>query len=360
MRQALKLASRGEGHVNPNPLVGALLVKNGEIIGSGWHERYGEPHAERNAFVSCTASPRDASLYVNLEPCCHTGKTPPCTDIIIESGVTRVVVGVRDPNPLVSGKSIELLRAQGIEVIENVLKDECIEINKIFFHYIKTGLPYVILKYAMTMDGKTASRIGESKWITDKPSRERVHRERNRCSAVMVGVGTVLADDPLLNCRIEGGKNPLRIICDSRLRTPLNSKIVMTANEITTLIATASEDTEKHKAYQDKGCSVQVFSQADNRVDLSALLESLGKDGIDSVLLEGGGELNYSALISGIVNAVQCYIAPKILGGRDSKSPVEGLGLIYPDQSIKLINTKIIQVGPDFLLESDVDQCLQG
>ena len=358
MRQVLNLARRGIGHVNPNPLVGALLIKNGEIIGSGWHKRYGEPHAERNAIVSCSVSPRDSVLYVNLEPCCHTGKTPPCTDAIIESGISSVVIGTRDPNPLIAGKGIEILKNHGIEVIEDVLSDECTELNKIFFHYIRTKLPYVILKYAMTMDGRIASRTGESKWITGEPARERVHLERNRCAAVMVGIGTVLADDPMLDCRIEGGRNPLRIICDTHLRTPLDSNIVKTARVIPTLIATASPDYEKHKVYREKGCNINVYQQTDGRLNLSELLKRLGRDGVDSILIEGGGELNYSALASGMVNEIKCYVAPRILGGKDARSPVEGFGFVNPDRSLRLKNTRITQIGADFLLESEVDKCL--
>ena len=212
MRRALHLAERGIGQVNPNPLVGAVIVRDGRTLGEGWHERYGGPHAERNALGHCVGSPEGATLYVNLEPCCHTGRNPPCTDAILESGIRRVVVGSLDPNPLVAGRGISLLREKGIEVVIGILKEESDAINAPFFHYIRTGTPYVVLKYAMTLDGKIASRTGASRWITGEAARERVHQDRGRYAAVMVGIGTVLADDPLLTCRIEGGRSPLRII----------------------------------------------------------------------------------------------------------------------------------------------------
>jgi diaminohydroxyphosphoribosylaminopyrimidine deaminase/5-amino-6-(5-phosphoribosylamino)uracil reductase len=223
MRIALQLAEKGCGWVNPNPLVGAVIVKDGEIIGRRFHEKYGKAHAERNAIASCIKSPKGATLYATLEPCCHHGTNPPCTDAIIESGIKRVVIGSSDPNPLVRGKGVAIMRRHGIEVVEGVLKEECDKLNQVFFHYIQRKKPYVIMKYAMTMDGKIATYTGESKWITGEAARQRVHEDRHRYSGIMVGVGTVLADNPLLTCRMEGGKNPLRIICDTRLRTPINA-----------------------------------------------------------------------------------------------------------------------------------------
>ena len=224
MQLALALARKGCGWVAPNPMVGAVIVKDGEIIGQGWHEKCGQPHAERNALASCTKSPRGATMYVTLEPCCHTGRQPPCTDAILEAGIRRVVVGSGDPNPLVAGKGIQILRAHGIEVTENVLREECQRLNEVFFHYIRTKRPFVVMKYAMTLDGKIAAYTGASKWITGEKARNHVQEQRHRYSAIMAGVGTVLADDPLLTCRINGGKNPIRIICDTNLRTPLTGR----------------------------------------------------------------------------------------------------------------------------------------
>lgn len=206
MRLALALAERGRGWTAPNPMVGAVIVKDGAVIGQGWHERYGEPHAERNALAACTADPAGATMYVTLEPCCHHGKQPPCVEAILASGIRRVVIGSADPNPLVAGKGVAILRSHGVEVTENVLREECDALNKIFFHYITTGRPFVSLKYAMTMDGKIAAFTGASKWVTGETARSHVQRQRHRFRGIMVGVGTVLADDPLLTCRMETGE----------------------------------------------------------------------------------------------------------------------------------------------------------
>ena len=229
MRLALQLAKKGCGWTSPNPMVGAVVVKEGRIIGQGWHQRYGQAHAERNALASCTEDPQGATMYVTLEPCCHYGKQPPCVDAILDAGIHRVVVGSADPNPLVAGKGIAILRAHGIDVTENVLQEECDALNKVFFHYITTKRPFVSMKYAMTMDGKIATYTGASKWITGEIARTHVQRQRHRFRGIMVGVGTILADDPLLTCRIEGGRDPVRIICDTHLRTPLQSQVVTTA-----------------------------------------------------------------------------------------------------------------------------------
>ena len=247
-------------------------------------------------------------MYVTLEPCCHQGRQPPCTDAILEAGIARVVVGSDDPNPLVAGKGIDILRRAGVEVETGVLKAECDALNYVFFHYITTGLPYVVMKYAMTLDGKIATCSGKSKWITGEAAREQVHRDRSRYRAIMAGVGTVLADDPMLNCRIEGGRDPVRVICDSHLRTPLTSRIVATAREIPTILATVSADKEAAAPYEAAGCRVWTLPERGGRPDLTELMRRLGAEGIDSVLLEGGGTLNWTALESGIVNRVQAYI----------------------------------------------------
>lgn len=341
MKIALELAKKGSGFVNPNPMVGAVIVKDNEIISSGYHEAYGMLHAERKAINNCKKEIKGATIYVTLEPCCHYGKTPPCTEAIIESGISKVVIGSSDPNPLVAGKGVKILRDNGIEVLEGILKEECDKINKVFFHYIKNKTPYVVMKYAMTMDGKIATYSGKSKWITSEASRIRVHEDRHRYSAIMVEVRTVLLDDPMLNCRLKNCKNPIRIICDTNLRTPINCKIVNTAKDIKTIIATSSKDEEKQKLYKDKGCQIIVVPKKDNHLDLEELMRSLGHEKIDSILLEGGGNLNWSALNSKIVNEVQAYIAPKIFGGTSAKSPVIGLGIDSPENSFYLKNTKI-------------------
>lgn len=354
MLEALSLAKKGMGFVSPNPMVGAVIVKDGRIIGKGWHEKYGSLHAERNAFANCTESCEGATIYVTLEPCCHYGKTPPCTEAIIEHKIARVVIGSSDPNPLVAGKGAAMLRKHGIEVVEGVLQNECDALNEIFMYHITTGLPFVTMKYAMTMDGKIACYTGESKWITGEKSRMKVQQDRLKHSAIMVGVGTVLADNPSLTCRLEGGRNPVRIICDTKLRTPLDSNIVLTAKDIPTIIATCCEDIDKISEYEASGCRIIKVSKNNGHVDLQELIKILGSEKIDSILLEGGGQLNWSALNSGIVNKVQAYIAPKIFGGATAKSPVTGLGADTPDNGFRLADSKITQIGDDFLIESKV------
>lgn len=355
MRLALELAERGRGWTAPNPMVGAVLVKDGRIIGRGWHAKYGGLHAERSALKDCTQSPAGATMYVTLEPCCHHGRQPPCTEAILEAGISRVVVGSDDPNPLVAGKGIAMLRERGVTVETGVLKEACDGLNQVFFHFIRTRRPYVVMKYAMTMDGKIATRTGQSQWITGEAARRRVHQDRHQYTAIMVGVGTVLADNPLLTCRMEGGKNPIRVICDTRLRTPLDSQLVRTAGEIPTILATACTDEARKAPYESAGCRVLVLPKRDGRVDLTALMERLGGESIDSVLLEGGGTLNWAALESGLVQKVQTYIAPKLFGGAQAKSPVAGLGVDTPAQAIRLKNSAVIPVGEDFLIESEVD-----
>ena len=357
MRLALELAKKATGFTSPNPIVGAVIVRDGEIIGQGYHKRYGDLHAERKAFAECDAKGIDctgADMYVTLEPCCHHGKQPPCTEAVIAHGIKRVFVGSSDPNPLVSGKGSEQLRRSGIEVHEGILRSECDKVNEIFFHYITHKRPFVTMKYAMTMDGKIACTTGESKWITGEEARRHVHFERLRHTAIMAGVGTVIADDPLLTCRLEGGRDPIRIICDSTLRMPLESSIVKTAADVPTIIASACSDPERIKLYMDRGCEVITAAGADGRVDLWELMRILGEErGIDSILLEGGGELNWSALKAGIVNKVQAYIAPKIFGG-NAKTPVSGEGVLTPSEAYILETVDIVRLGEDHMIESMV------
>ena len=355
MALAVSLAERGRGWTSPNPVVGAVLVKEGRIIGQGWHRRCGGLHAEREALADCKESPAGAVLYVTLEPCCHQGRQPPCTDAILEAGTRRVVIGSQDPNPLVAGKGTGLLRARGVEVETGVLRAECDQLNRAFFHYITTKRPYVTLKFAMTLDGKIATRTGASRWITGEEARARVHRDRHANAAILAGVGTVLADDPLLTCRMEGGRNPLRVICDTRLRTPLDSRLVRTVQEVPTVLAVGPAALARAAPYEEAGCQVWSLPLSDGRVDLTALMDRLGEAEIDSVLLEGGGTLNWSMLEAGLVRRVQAYIAPRLFGGADAKSPVEGLGVALPDQAARLRNLTVTPVGADLLLEGEVD-----
>ena len=355
MKIALQLAEKGWGWTSPNPMVGAVIVKNGKIIGQGWHEKYGQLHAERNALAACTESPEGGTIYVTLEPCCHYGKQPPCVNAIIDAGIQRVVTGSGDPNPLVSGRGIQMLREHGIAVTEHVLQEDCDRLNEVFFHYILTKRPFVVMKYAMTMDGKIAAYTGLSKWITGEPARNHVGKQRHRYTGIMAGVGTVLADDPMLNCRIENTKNPVRIICDTHLRTPLHAQVVSTAKQIPSIFATCCRDRERQLLYEEKGCRILVLDEQNGHVDLNQLMEKLGQEGIDSILLEGGGTLNWAALQSGIVQKVQAYIAPKLFGGETAKTPIEGQGVISPAAAFHLKNSTVIRLGEDFLIESEVE-----
>ncbi|OPJ62455.1 bifunctional diaminohydroxyphosphoribosylaminopyrimidine deaminase/5-amino-6-(5-phosphoribosylamino)uracil reductase RibD [Clostridium oryzae] len=356
MKIALSEAKRGCGFVNPNPMVGAVIVKNDEIIGTGYHEKYGKLHAERNAIASCQKSIEGATMYVTLEPCCHYGKTPPCTEAIIESQISTVIIGSKDSNPLVAGRGINVLKKHGIVVKTGVLENECLKLNEVFFHYIKTRTPFVVMKYAMTLDGKIATRTGKSKWITGEAARKHVHTSRHKYSSIMVGIGTVLADDPMLNCRMPNGRNPKRIVCDTNLQIPLSSKIVETANEIPTYIATAAENTEKVTQLQKKGCYIINTPKKDEYLDLNILMTQLGSENIDSILLEGGSTLNYNALNSGIVNKIQAYIAPKIFGGSQAIPSVGGVGIDNPKDAFKFVNRKITVLGEDILLEFDMKE----
>ena len=360
MKKALLLAKKGQDFVSPNPLVGAVVVKNGKIIGQGYHQKYGDLHAERKALESCIQSPQDATMYVTLEPCCHFGKTPPCCDAIINSGIKKVVVATLDPNPLTSGKGIKALKTAGIQVVVGVLERESQAMNEVFFHYIKTKTPFVVMKYAMTADGKIATATGKSKWITGEKARENVHKDRSRYSAIMVGVQTVIADNPMLTSRIENAKNPVRIICDTSLRTPINSQIIKTSNNIKTIIATSSTNNELKEKFKNQGCKIIEIPQKNSHIDLQVLMQKLGQTQIDSILLEGGSTLNFSALNSEIVNKVQAYVSPKIFGGECAKTPVGGVGFLSPDKCIKLVDKTVEIFDDDILIQGQVSyECLQ-
>lgn len=349
MRMAVELAQKGEGHTSPNPMVGCVVVKDGRIAAQGFHEQYGGYHAERNALTRCKEDVTGADLYVTLEPCCHHGKTPPCTDIIIERGIGRVFIGAMDPNPKVAGRGAQILREHGIEVETGILEKECLDINEVFMHYIVDKQPYIVMKYAMTMDGKIATATGDSKWVTGEQAREHVQLLRKRYSAIMAGIGTVLADDPMLNCRIEDGVNPVRIICDSHLRIPLESQIVKTAKEIRTIAAYVSADETKKEALLDAGVELICSGEGD-RVDFPGLIHKLGQMGVDSILIEGGGDIHGTVLKSGLVNRIYCYVAPKLIGGKNAKSPVEGDGFLRMKDALDIREMEIIKLGNDICI----------
>lgn len=351
MKRALQLARLGLGHTNPNPLVGAVIVKNGRIIGEGYHEYYGGPHAEINALKSVKEDVKGAQLYVTLEPCCHYGKTPPCVDAIVKSGIKDVYIAMEDPNKLVSGKGIKHLKEAGLNVYTGLLKEQAEKVNEIFIKYITTKKPYVILKSAMTIDGKIATAAGDSKWITNKKSREHVHMMRGGVMAIMVGINTVIKDNPYLTTRIDGFKNPLRVIVDSRGRIPLDANVVIDKSARTIVATTDMMPYKKVKALKDSGVDVIVLDKLNGEVDLKKLMDMLGERGIDSVIIEGGGTLNYSALKEGIVDKVMFYIAPKIIGGSNSLTPVEGKGIDLIKDAIIVEKLDVKRFDDDILIE---------
>ncbi|MCR5582676.1 MAG: bifunctional diaminohydroxyphosphoribosylaminopyrimidine deaminase/5-amino-6-(5-phosphoribosylamino)uracil reductase RibD [Eggerthellaceae bacterium] len=354
MAQAVELARSAAGWTNPNPLVGAVVVKAGRVIGAGCHERFGEAHAERNALAACVAAgedPAGATVYVTLEPCSHTGHQPPCADALVDAGVSRVVIGSRDPNPLVSGRGVARLRAAGIQVDQDCLRSECDALNPAFFHYITRRRPYVVAKWAMTADGKIATSTGDARWVSGEESRADVHELRHRLASICVGVNTVLADDPLLTCRREGAsRQPLRVIVDSNLRIPLESALVRTAREVPVLVAYAADPHGKREALEAAGVALACLPAADGRVDFAALLDYLGEREVDSMLLEGGATLLASAFAEGLVNEAIAYVAPKIVGGSDAKTPVASLGVELMANALPLGAPRVEVLGSDVKL----------
>lgn len=366
MRLAIEEAKKGEGFVNPNPLVGAVIVKDGKILGTGYHKKYGENHAEINAILDAKKKNNNienATIYINLEPCSHYGKTPPCADAIIKNKFKRAVIGCLDSNIKVAGNGIKKLRDAKIEVVENVLEEDCKKLNEVFFHYINTKKPFMVMKYAMTMDGKIASVSGKSKWITSEKSREHAHLFRKKYSAIMVGINTVIEDNPTLNCRIkENPKNPIRIILDSDLKIDLKSNICKTSKDIKTYIASvkptakSNKNTEKKKELEYLGIEIIETSpkdlSKDYKVNLQELIKILGEEkNIDSVLIEGGATLHAALLKEKLIDKALIYIAPKIFGGLNAKTPIAGEGIEEPDNAIKLIGGKLKNIGEDLFME---------
>jgi len=351
MKRALTLARKGIGRTSPNPAVGCVIVKGGAIIGEGWHRKAGTPHAEIHALNMAGDAARGADLYVTLEPCCHTGATPPCSEALINSGVSRVIAGMRDPNPRVSGGGFSALNQAGIETVCGVLEDACRAINLPFIKHITTGLPYVTYKCAMTLDGKIASITGNSRWISCEESRKYVHRMRANNDAVMVGIDTILADNPQLTVRHVKGRNPVRIVVDSTLRTPASVEILSDALAMKTIIATTVEELETHRYYLDIGATVLVCNALEGRVDLHDLLDKLGKLGIQSVLLEGGSRLAGDALTRGLIDECVFFYAPKVIGS-DGFSPFAITGITDMSHSLAFSNLSMRRMGTDFLVNA--------
>lgn len=364
MMYALNLAKRANWHTDINPMVGAVLIKNNRIIGEGWHEKYGEAHAEVNAFKRCKENVEDATMYVTLEPCCHYGKTPPCLNLILKNKVKRVVIAMKDPNPVVSGESIKRLRENGIDVTVGVLKKKALELNEVFVKFISKKEPFVLYKAAMSLDGKTACYTGESKWISCEESRNDVHYLRNMYKAVMVGAGTIKKDNPLLTSRyyktnkkngkrelIKNQRNPIRIVVDGKLSSPIEANVFQDKGK-TIILTTSLANINKVERLKKLGNEV-IYSELDDKgnVDLNKAIKILAVKGINSIILEGGAETAYSAIEQKIVDKVRIYVAPIILGGKNSPSIIGGQGVSTIAEADKLSNVEIKRCGIDFVLE---------
>ena len=346
IKRTLRLASKAEGLTSPNPMVGAVIVKNGEIIAEDFHRKPGSPHAEPLAIEKAGKKARGSVLYVNLEPCCHTDKrTPPCTKAIISSGIKKVVIGMLDPNPKVAGRGATELQNAGIEVVSGILEYESKKLNEFYIKHITTGKPFVILKTAMTLDGKIATPEGQSKWITGEKARKIVHRLRSRVDAIVTAIGTVKSDDPQLTARVKTGQNPLRVVIDPKLEIPLNARILKTPPQ--TLIVTNTRNSKS--IYLDKsGINMLLYQE---KLDLKWLMENLAKMGISSVLIEGGSSLNSHALEDGVIDKIMFFIAPIIIGGRESFPVVGGKTFKRLEEAYRIKDLQIKQVGNDLLIE---------
>lgn len=365
MERAFQLAKRGAGWVSPNPMVGAVLVKDGEIIGEGWHKQFGGPHAEVEAIRDAEKKgkdPKGATMYVTLEPCSHYGKTPPCAELLIKKEIRKVVSAIEDPNPAVAGKGHKLLRESGVMVQENVLREMAEEQNEAFFHWIRTGRPLCRMKAAMTWDGKICTTTGESKWITGEKARGKVHEMRHEHMAIMVGIETVLRDDPTLTARRPESesespwRNPIRLIVDSRGRTPLSARVFQSISEAPLWIAVTEEaPKERVTALEKEGARIFVLPTLQHRIDLKALMEAVGKNGVHSVLLEGGSRLNWGALEAGIVQNVSFFLAPKLFGGAEAKGPIGGEGVRALSDHWAIKNIRYTSFGEDLLIEGQLE-----
>jgi diaminohydroxyphosphoribosylaminopyrimidine deaminase/5-amino-6-(5-phosphoribosylamino)uracil reductase len=355
MKLALRLARRGLGKTSPNPMVGAVIVKSGKVIGQGYHERFGGPHAEINAINDANGNLNGATLYITLEPCCHKKKkTPPCLDALLKYKWKRVVIGTSDPNPKVNGRSIAILKQKGIETNVGVLKEECQSLNEAYFKYIQTGIPYVTLKFAQTLDGRIATSIGDSKWISSATSLKWAHRLRSLHDAVLVGVGTVLEDDPQLTVRLVKGRNPVRVVVDSRLRIPLNSKILKDLENAPTVVAATSQaDIERAFALNIMGIEVLTTGEdSEGMVDLKELLKKLGEQNISCVLVEGGATTITSFIRQGLADKIIAIIAPKIMG--EGVEAVGELGILKVGRALKLSFDKVYRKGEDIIIEASI------
>ncbi len=359
MKRALTLARRGVGTTYPNPAVGCVIVKEGVIIGEGWHKRAGGHHAEVHALAMAGSNAAGADVYVTLEPCSHTGRTPPCCDALLRAGVARVFIGSGDPNPRVNGNGIHALQQAGITTVVGLLEEKCQELNRAFMKFMATGRPHTIMKCAMSLDGKIASATGDSRWISCEASRTLVHRLRATCKAIMVGVGTVIADDPRLTVRHVTGNDPLRIVVDSHLRTPEHAALLSADLAPGTLIATTESAPEHQARFLARGMELVVCKSCDGKVDLGDLWDKLGTRGIQSLLLEGGSRLAGEALKRGLINECVFFYAPKVVGA-DGISPFGISGSTTMAEAIPFSTLKSRRVGTDIMVTAyPENRCLQ-
>jgi len=351
MRLALENARAAKGQTAPNPLVGSVIVNEGRIVGIGAHLKPGEPHAEIHALRMAGEHARGGTIYVTLEPCSHHGRTGPCAEAVVQAGLARVVVAAPDPNPLVAGRGIKILRDAGIEVIEGVLREESERMNEVFNRYIVSKRPFVTVKSAMTLDGKIATRTSSSRWITSAEAREDVHRLRHESGAILVGVQTILHDDSQLNTRLPDGRNPLRVILDSTLRLPEDARVVTDGEAPTWIFTGPNPDPDKRARLEAAG--VRVFeTTGGERVNLEQVLDTLGASEISSLLVEGGGQVNASFVEQGLADKLVLYVAPKLVGGQGAPTFLEGLGVAEMSEAIELDGLRVEQLGPDLKLEA--------
>ena len=359
MQMALELAARGTGYTSPNPLVGAVVVKDHRVVGRGYHERYGGPHAEINALRQAGDRARGGTLYVSLEPCNHTGKTPPCTEKIIAAGIRRVVVAMADPNPGVAGGGNAYLRGAGLEVHAGVGEEAARRQNAFFIKHVQTGTPFVILKCAATLDGRIASRSGDARWVSGPASRQFVHELRHAVDAILVGVDTIKTDDPSLTTRLPDGRgcDPTRIILDTHLSIPLNARVLTQASTARTILVAGPDVTARAQEQAEAaGARVLVSPCRDGRIDMGPLVEKLGTEGIASLLVEGGSRVSGSALRAGIVDKIYFFFAPKILGGDDGIPICRGPGAEKMQDSLRIRDVTVHRFGEDVMLEGYPDE----
>jgi diaminohydroxyphosphoribosylaminopyrimidine deaminase/5-amino-6-(5-phosphoribosylamino)uracil reductase len=365
MKRALSLASRGKGKTSPNPMVGAVIVNQGRVVGEAYHRQAGQAHAEVLALHQAGPRARGGVLYVTLEPCCHLQKrTPPCVPLLVQSGLTRVCVAMADPNPQVAGRGIQALENAKIDVSVGTLEAEAQKLNEIYIHCVTTGRPFLIVKGAMTIDGKIATHTGQSQWITGEKARQDVHQVRSQVDAVMVGIGTVLADNPELSARgskgdfiQRKGRQPVRVVMDSQLRLPIKAKVVQWVHEQPTIICTTAQASPtKIRTLERQGVQVWVLPQKKRRVSLKAALTKLRQKGLSSVMLEGGSMLNASAIHEGVVNQVRLYIAPLVMGGQDAKGLIGGMSPKTVNQAWRLVKPTFKKLGPDWLVTATIDR----